>query len=82
VFSLSDWRPEVEETFGVGEGALVPTFRAPAELEALLVRWLPAAAERREIAARLPACVEGRTYDAMAQQIVMQLTGAVETVAA
>jgi spore maturation protein CgeB len=82
VFSLSDWRPEVEETFGVGEGALVPTFRTPAELEALLVRWLPAAAGRQEIAARLPACVAGRTYDAMAQQIVMRLTGAAQAVAA
>jgi hypothetical protein len=82
VFHLSDWRPEVEETFGVGEGALVPTFRTPAELEALLVRWLPAAAGRQEIAARLPACVAGRTYDAMAQQIVMRLTGAAQAVAA
>jgi hypothetical protein len=47
-----------------------------------LARWLPDAAGRQEIAARLPACVAGRTYDAMAQQIVMQLAGAVETVAA
>jgi spore maturation protein CgeB len=82
VFHLSDWRPEVEETFGVGEGALVPTFRTPAELEALLARWLSDESGRQEIAARLPACVAGRTYDAMAQQIVMQLTGAAMAVAA
>jgi spore maturation protein CgeB len=82
VFHLSDWRPEVEETFGVGEGALVPTFRTRKELARLVQRWLPEAAERQEIAARLPACVEGRTYDAMAQQIVMQLTGAAMAVAA
>jgi hypothetical protein len=82
VFHLSDWRPEVEKTFGAGEGALVPTFRTPAELAALLGRWLPEVAERQEIAARLPECVAGRTYDAMAQQIVMQLTGAAMAVAA
>jgi hypothetical protein len=83
VFSLSDWRPEVEETFGVGEGALVPTFRTPKpNWKRSCARWLPEAAGRQEIAARLPACVAGRTYDAMAQQIVMQLTGAAQAVAA
>lgn len=69
VFTLSDYRAEVAEVFG----ELVPTFRSPEELGRLVRRWLADDEGRRAIAARLPAAVEGRTFDAMAEQVIEML---------
>jgi hypothetical protein len=67
VFTLSDYRAEVEEVFG---GA-VPTFSTPGELERLIRHYLSPAGEafRLSFAETLPGLVAGRTFDAMAEQI-------------
>ena len=71
VFTLSDPRAEVAEVFG----GLVPTFTTAKELEALVRRWLPDDAGRRQVAAQLPGRVAGRTFDAMAAQVVGDMEG-------
>lgn len=68
-FFLSDDRAESREVFG----DLVPTFKDASELEALIVRYLNDPAERARRAAKLPQCVAGRTFDAMARRVVADL---------
>lgn len=53
VFHLSEFRAEVPEVFG----DLVPTFRTPAEAEALIRAWLADDVKRARVAAELPAAV-------------------------
>lgn len=69
VFTVSDYRIEVEEVFG----PLVPTFRTPGELERQVRRWLADDEGRGEIAARLPAAVADRSFGAMAESVVAGL---------
>lgn len=57
-FHLSDYRAEVPEVFG----GLVPTFRTPAEAEALIRLWLKDDAGRAAVAAQLPACVAAASW--------------------
>lgn len=73
-FHLSDHRAEVEETFGT----LVPTFTDARSLSALARDYLhpESAAARRQMAARLPACVAGHTYAARAETLVSHLAAA------
>lgn len=58
VFHLSEYRTEVAERFG----DLVPTFRTPAEAEALIRSWLKNDAGRQAVAAQLPACVAAASW--------------------
>ena len=69
VFSLSERRPEVAETFG----DLVPTFEGPEELSSLLRRWLPDGSGRQDVAARLPATVSGHSWNFRARQVLDDL---------
>lgn len=78
VFTISDWRSEVAEVFGWH----VPTFRAPGELEPLLRWWLADDGARAGVAALLPACVRGRTFDAMAAQVAADLERVLAALAA
>lgn len=59
VFHVSDYRPEVLDTFG---GA-VPTFSNANELQALLLRYLHDAAAREALARRAKWRVAGETFD-------------------
>lgn len=68
-FHLSDYRPEVEETFGT----LVPTFRSAEELQRLLQRWLPDHSGRTAIRKLLPVAVSGHSWDERAVQIIADL---------
>ncbi len=70
-FTLSDARAEVKEVFG----ELVPTFETAKELEELVRYYLAHPAERLELAAQLPARVEGRTFDALGRQVIERLEG-------
>ncbi len=74
VFTLSDYRAEVAETFG----PLVPTFDNAGDLEALIRGYLENDRYRREIAAELPERVKGHTFDVRARQIVSELERASE----
>lgn len=58
VFHLSEFRAEVPEVFG----DLVPTFRTPAEAEALIRLWLHDDAGRVRVAAQLPARVAAASW--------------------
>ena len=69
VFTLSEYRPEVEETFG----RLVPTFRNASDLQMLLRRFLTDDSGRRSIAAQLPATVSGHSWTDRARQVVADL---------
>lgn len=68
-FTISDARPEVIEKFG----DLVPTFTSPAELAALVRRWLADDSGRARIRAALPGCVSGDTWDARAADVERDL---------
>ena len=68
-FTISSDRQEVRDTFG----AYVPCFRTAEELELLIRFWLPLEEQRRAIAARLPQRVTGRTFTAMASEILAGL---------
>lgn len=68
-FTIAEWRPEIEDTFG----ALVPTFRTPAELEALVRYWIDRPAEREALAAQLPDAVQAFSYRDIAEQLVAHL---------
>lgn len=70
-FFITDPRAEVAEVFG----GLVPTFRTPEELEALIRRYLADAEARQAIAAQLPAKVAGHTFDARIQDVLAVLDG-------
>lgn len=69
VFTISDYRAEVGETFG----PLVPTFNNPQELGALLREYLPNEDARRDMAAALPNRVRHLTFDARAKEMVSTL---------
>jgi len=64
-FTLSEYRPEVEEVFG----DLVPTFRTSDELSTAVRLWLNDAEGRRQKAARLPMVVAPHTWAARAAQM-------------
>lgn len=70
VFTISDYRPEVEEVFGT----LVPTFSNGSELEETIRYYLAHPDERAEIAAKLPGCVAAHTFDARAKQLIETLS--------
>jgi spore maturation protein CgeB len=70
VFTISNMRPEVRETFG----DLVPAFRDAPQLETLIRHYLASDRERARIAAALPQAVsEGWTFDDRAEQLVRDL---------
>lgn len=69
-FIISEYRPEVETVFG----KLVPTFKTPAEAQALIRYYLDHDDEREAIRAQLPAVVAGYSYHVRARQIVDVLT--------
>lgn len=71
VFTLSDYRPEVEEVFG----GLVPTFTTPAQLQALLSRWLPDEEGRQALASELPSRVTHSAFYHRAEAIAVLLMG-------
>jgi spore maturation protein CgeB len=71
-FHVSDFRAEVAEVFG----ELVPTFREPTELEALLRRWLADDHGRQRIAEQLPQAVTDHTWSTRARQ----MTAVIESV--
>jgi hypothetical protein len=71
-FTLSEYRPEVTETFG----PLVPTFETPQQLGDLVRQWLADDAGRERIRAALPGKVVGHDWRARAEQIEMDLRGA------
>lgn len=68
-FHLSDYRAEVEETFGDH----VPMFRNAAELSALMRSWLKRDREREEAAVKLPQLVEGEIWLNRAGQVIKDL---------
>jgi glycosyltransferase involved in cell wall biosynthesis len=70
-FSICDDRAEVREVFG----DLVPTYRSPAEMEALIRYYLAHPAERADMAARLPGTVRDRTFAALGQRAIGILEG-------
>lgn len=69
-FMISEYRPEVERTFG----PLVPTFRSSDELQRLVHYYLEHDDERRAIADQLPAAVAGFSYHDRAREIAGVLT--------
>lgn len=77
-FTISEWRPEVAEVFW---GA-VPTFQTPEEAETLIRRALARPDMRRHFAlmARQRVGQSGRTFDAMAAQVVSNLQGTMRPV--
>jgi hypothetical protein len=68
-FTISDARAEVREKFG----DLVPTFTSPADLAALVRRWLADDHGRAQVRAELPGTVSGDTWDHRAVQIESDL---------
>lgn len=70
-FTISEHRPEIEEVFG----DLIPTFRTPEEMGALIRHWLPLTEERRQIALRVQERVAEHSYDARAMTLIRDLTG-------
>lgn len=69
LFHVSNWRAELGDVFG----ELVPTFRSPTDLHALVTCWLRADGERRARAAALPAAVAHLSFDAHARTLVTTL---------
>jgi len=69
-FFITDYRAEVADVFQ----GLVPTFRTPAEAEALIRSYLSRPDEREAIARQLPAKVAGETFAARAATIIQVLT--------
>lgn len=66
---VTDYRAEVPQVFG----DLVPTFTNGRELRAALDRLLADQRERERIAAALPACVAGHTFDNRVAGMLTQL---------
>jgi hypothetical protein len=64
-FTISDYRKEVEEKFG----DVVPTFTTPAELAALVRRWVNDDAGRARVRTVLPDMVTADTWDHRAVQV-------------
>jgi spore maturation protein CgeB len=79
-FTVSDYRPEVTDTFG----SLVPTFSQPDEVRPLLDRWLADDAGRAAVKQQLPGAVAGHTWHERAAQIEsdLQASGIVASLAA
>jgi len=69
VFSLSDWRPEVEDTFGEA----VPTFTTAPELEDLVRSYLNNSPERRRLARLARQRILPHTFAARAAQVLADL---------
>jgi spore maturation protein CgeB len=59
VFTISDWRPELNDVFG----DVVPTFKTPEELGETIRFYLAHPDERKAIAAKLPDLVARHTFD-------------------
>ncbi len=68
-FFISDWRAELDEA----TGGLVPTFRNPQELEAMLRHYLVHGEECQRIARQLPAAVADWTFDRRVTEMVDHL---------
>ena len=68
-FHLSDKRDEVDEIFT----GLVPTFSDGRELQSQIHGWLEDEQLRKEIAKKLPQCVEGHTWLERSRQMVTDL---------
>lgn len=73
-FFISDWRPELDEFCG----GLVPTFRTPQEMEAMIRHYLDRPGERENIAGRLPDAVCSQTFDRRAEELIGRLEAAKE----
>jgi hypothetical protein len=71
-FTISDYRPEVAETFG----DLVPTFTTPADASALIHQWVQDDAGRARVQAALPATVSGAIWPVRSRQMVEDLARA------
>lgn len=68
-YHVSDRRREVAETFG----DFVPTFDGPDELADALRDALAHPERRRDVAAELPGCVAGMSFDDRARELVARL---------
>ena len=68
-FTISDYRPEVQELCG----DLVPTFRQSEDFGPLLVRWLADDAGRQAVARQLPVAMTLETWDARAETVLQRL---------
>lgn len=73
VFTISDYRPEVDELFG----DLVPTFSDPEELGEIARAWLADVDGRRRIARHLPDAVRAETFDARVEQMLADIARSV-----
>ena len=71
VFTISDYRPEVEEVFG----GLVPTFTTPQQLQKLLSFWLADETGRQTLASGLPGRVARSAFYHRAKSISDLLMG-------
>jgi spore maturation protein CgeB len=69
IFHLSEARTELPERFGT----LVPTFSTPAEASALVHQWFGAPVARATVAAALPACVAGHSWNERAAVVAQDL---------
>jgi glycosyltransferase involved in cell wall biosynthesis len=74
VFTISDYRPEVQEIFG----DLVPTFTTPDDLESQIRRWLGDEAGRVAVSSQLPRAVERHTFADRAEFVSDILTAQLE----
>ena len=70
VFTISDYRMEVDETFG----SAVPTFQDAAQLETLIRHYLTRPALRESMAARYRDALADWTFEARARQIISDIT--------
>jgi len=70
-FMISEYRPEIPEMFG----DLVPTFKTPDEMMALIRYYLANPIERERRAALLPSAVSGHDWITRARQVATDLAG-------
>lgn len=66
VFTISDYRPEMDDIFG----ELVPTFTDPSDLGDMVRSYLERDRERQRIARLLPDAVAGETFDVRVEQML------------
>lgn len=69
LFSISEYRPEVPETFG----DLVPTFRTSRGLEEAVRSWLMVDGFREDARAQLPRVMEEHSFETRARQMVHEM---------
>ena len=74
-FQISDPRPELIEIFG----ETVPTYRDASELEGLLRYYLAHDDERRQLAARARALIQGETFLKRVSELMRVVQGAAPT---